>query len=302
MELREIRTFLVVADELHFTRAAARLHVAQSAVSHAIQKLEAELGVALFARTRRRVALTAAGERFRTDVTEATAALDAAAEIASRSARGEAGRLVLRFTVAAALTIIPRAVARFHKAYPAVELDLQPGGSSAQLEAIHAGRCDVGFLSLQRDVTPLATEVVQRAPLVAVLPTAHPLARRRRVQFADLAGERFVMLELASEPRVRDRIRARCVAAGFEPEVVLEVGQLEVLLAMVAAGVGITCVPALVRALRFAGVVTIPITPVVEGGISVVWDPATLSAAAGGFLAILREERVRHAGASRRRR
>jgi DNA-binding transcriptional LysR family regulator len=292
VELREIRVFLVVAEELHFTRAAVRLRVAQSAVSHAIKKLEAEIGVELLERTKRSVTLTAAGEQFRARVGESVSGLERAVQAARRAAAGDVGRLVLRFTLTTALTIVPRALARFQRSYPDVELDIQPGGSTAQLEAIRLGRCDIGFMALARGLAPLATEIVQRAPLVALFPASHPLANRSRVRFADLAGEKFILLHLASEPQVRAHLRGHCLDAGFEPNVVLEIEQLEVLLAMVAAGVGISCAPALVQGLQFSGVVTVPIAPTIAGGISAVWNPAALSAAGRNFLKLLWEERA----------
>jgi DNA-binding transcriptional LysR family regulator len=292
MELREIRTFLVLAEELHFTRTAARLHVAQSAVSYAIKNLEQELGAELLTRTKRTVRLTAAGQSFRLGAGRIVSDLEQAAEETRRVARGQAGRLVLRFTLMSALTVVPRAMARFQREYPEVELDIQPGGTREQLEAIRLGRCDVGFVAFKRADEPLRSEAVQQSQLVALVSTGHPLATRKRVRLAELANERFVFLKAASEPQVRGFFQRHCRDAGYEPNIVLEIEQLEVLLAMVAAGVGVSCAPGFVQLLRFPGVVAVPLTPSIMAGISAVWDPATLSAAGQRFLTILREERA----------
>lgn len=290
MELREIRTFLVLCEELHFSRTAARVHVAQSAVSYAIKSLEAELGTALFVRSKRRVALTQAGERFRERVSPALAALEQATDVARRVGQGHAGRLSLRFVLMSALTLVPRAIARYREAYPDVDIALEPGGSLDQLEAIRAGSCDIGFMPRQLAIEPLASIVIQRSPLVAVLPLAHPLASRKRIRLADLAAERFVSLKLQREPQTRDFFRRDCLAAGFEPNVILEAEQLEVLLAMVAAGLGVSCTPNLVSALQFPGVVMLPLIPSIQSLFTAVWDPRAPSPLTERFLSMLRAE------------
>jgi DNA-binding transcriptional LysR family regulator len=288
----KIRTFLVLAEELHFTRTAARLRVAQSAVSYAIKNLELEIGAELLTRTKRKVRLTAAGESFRARAGRILSELEQAADESRRVARGQAGRLVLRFTLMSALTVVPRAMARFQREHPDVELDIQPGGTREQLEAIRLGRCDVGFVAFKRAEEPLRSEPVQHAPLVALVSTSHALGSRKRVRLSDLANERFVFLKLASEPQVRGFFERHCRDAGFEPNIVLEIEQLEVLLAMVAGGFGVSCAPGFVQLLQFPGIAAIPLTPLIMAGISAVWDPAALSAAGKRFLAILREERA----------
>jgi DNA-binding transcriptional LysR family regulator len=237
------------------------------------------------------VALTAAGESFRTHAAQSMQGLEQAAELARRAGRGEEGRLTLRFSLMAGLTILPSTVARFQRTYPGVELRIEPGGSVAQLEAIRAGACDIGFMAFKPELAPLATELVQAAPLVALLPENHPLARRKRLALAALAGEKFVFLKNASEPELHLRFRRRCIDAGFEPNIVFEIEQVEVLLALVAAGVGVACAPGLVRMLTFPGIVLTPLQPEIQTGISAVWDPRRRSTAVQNFLTLLREER-----------
>jgi DNA-binding transcriptional LysR family regulator len=290
VELRHVRVCLALADELHFGRTAARLRVAQSAVSHTIQDLERELGVTLFVRGRRAVTLTQPGERWVASAREALQVLDRAAQASRQAAAGAAGRLVLRFTMMSGLTVLPRALARFRKSYPKVEISIVPGGTTEQLVAIADGSCDVGFMSLKKDVAPLATEVVEKEALRLVVPTGHRLARRAEVPLGDLAGEKLIFLRQAAEPEIHAFFRRRCVEAGFNPDIVMEIDQLEALLALVAAGVGISCVPGFVRRIRFPGVKAVPLSPTIPAGISAVWDPRTLPATGLRFLELLRAE------------
>jgi DNA-binding transcriptional LysR family regulator len=283
---------MVLCEELHFSRTATRLRMAQSAVSYAIKSLEEKLGTPLFARSKRRVSLTLAGERFREHTQPAIKALEHAVDATRRVGKGQAGRLVLRFTFMSALTVVPRAVVRFQRDYPDVEIDLGPGGSVQQLEAIHAGRCDVGIMPIKRDIEPLATEVIQRSALVAILPAGHPLAKKKQVRLAELKSQRFVFLKLDSEPQTRGFFLRNCLEAGFQPNIILEIEQLEVLLAMVAAGLGISCTPGFVQSLQFPGVVMRPLLPVIHGGFNAVWDPRSLSPVAANFLTALRTERA----------
>jgi DNA-binding transcriptional LysR family regulator len=297
MNLRHLHAFLVLAEELHFGRTAARLHVVQSAVTQTIQALEKDLGVRLFERNKRRVALTPAGEHFLAHARDAVERLERGSEAARRAAAGESGRLALRFTMMTALTVLPRAVARFQRERPDVQLDIQAGGTTEQLAELRAGRCDIAFVALKRDVRPLSTEVVERASLVALLPSRHRHARRRSLRFEDLEGERFIFLRQTSEPEIRAALLRRFAEAGRAPEVVLEIEQVDALLAFVAVGTGISLVPGFVDRLHHQGVTTVPIRPVVPCGISAVWDGATLSPVAERFLATLREERERESTA-----
>ena len=290
MELRHIRTCLVLAEELHFGRTATRLRLAQSAISQTIKVLEEDVGARLFARTKRQVALTEAGRRFVERAKEVIRGVERATAEARQVAAGDSGRLMLRFTLMSALTRLPRVVARFQRQHPHVQLHIEPGGTVDQLEALRAGRCDLGFMSLKKNLEPLATEVVEHSALVALLPSRHPLARRRAIKLEDLATEKMVFLKQASEPQVHGYFRRRCNEAGFEPNIVVEVEQVDVLLALVAAGVGVSCVPGFVRRLRFPGAVTVPLRPAVPAGISVVWDPTKLPPAGHRFLALLRAD------------
>ncbi len=290
MELRHLRVFLALANELHFGRAAAKLRIAQSAVSQTLMDLEAELGVELFARTKRSVALTGAGQQFIDYARGALTQVEQGTLAARHAATGEEGELRLSFTLMSTLTKLPRVVAKFQSRYPRVRLSISQGGSVEQLEAIRQGRCDIGFMAFKRDITPLASEVVSRNALVVVLPSNHALARRRRLELGALAQEPFVFLKQRSEPEVYTRFLGQCARAGFEPKILLEVEQLEALLSFVAAGLGVSCTPNLIERLRFPGIKTVPLSPEIRGGISAVWRPERLPPTATRFLEALRAE------------
>lgn len=290
MDLRHIRTFLALAEELHFGRAAHRLRVAQSAVSQTLRALEEEIGAALLERSTRHVRLTPAGQQYVQHARAALAQLDDGAAAALRAASGEVGELRLSFTLMSALTVLPRVVTRFQRAYPRVRLVVTPGGSTEQLDAIRAGRCDIGFMAFKRDAKPLESLVVARAALVAVLPSRHPLSKRSRLELSELAHETFIFLRQQSEPQIYEHFRAKCAAAGFEPRFAMEVEHVEALLAFVAAGFGVSCVPSLVEQVRFKGVSTVPLALETRGGISAVWQPQRLNPTAAHFLELLRAE------------
>jgi DNA-binding transcriptional LysR family regulator len=290
MELRHIRIFVTLAEELHFGRAARKLRVAQSAVSQTLRALEDEMGVALLARTKRSVSLTPAGRQFLGYARASLSQLEQGAAAARHVAQGDEGELRLSFTLMSALTALPRVVARFQRAYPRVRLRLTPGGSVEQLDAIRQGRCDVGFMPFKQDVAPLESEVVARAALVAILPARHALTRETSLELAQLAQEPFIFLKQQSEPQVYEYFRSHCAKAGFEPRVIMEIEHVEALLSFVAAGIGVSCAPSLVERVRFHGVKTVPLLPEIRAVISAVWRPQGLPATATRFLEELRAE------------
>ncbi|WP_051161552.1 LysR family transcriptional regulator [Nocardia brevicatena] len=283
MELRHIHVFLALADELHFGRAATRLNVVQSSVSQTIKALEEEIGAPLFARTRRKVALTPAGQQFLEHARHALKSLDHAANAARKAADGQTGRLVLGFTLLTALTPVPDALALFHRTYPGVELSIEHGTSAENITALAAGRCDLAFVTRRDDTTAFACAAVTEEPLTALVAAGHRFADRRSLTFADLRGEPRIVLSRRAEPELHAKYYAD------NTNIVLEADQIDTMLALVATGIGIACAPRSVTRLQLPGVVTVPIDPPELAGISVIWDPATLSTPAQRFLEILRK-------------
>ncbi len=259
MELRHLRYFVAVAEELHFSRAAARLHIAQPPLSQQVRHLEHELGVALFTRTRRRVELTAAGRAFLAEARGVLEQAERATRIARRAGGGEIGHLSVAFVPSADLDLLPRVLRVWRQRFPDVELELQVLFAAAQMEALLAGRIQVGLVRLpiapQRGVI---AERVQSEPLVAALPQRHRLARRRSVRLADLGDETLLLFPRHVAPGYYDVLVGAFEAAGITPRV-FHPGTLQTNLALVSAGLGVTLLPASIRNLRRTGVVYRPL-------------------------------------------
>jgi DNA-binding transcriptional LysR family regulator len=289
MELRHLRTFLALAEELHFGRTAARLHVAQSAVSQTIRALEEELGVPLFVRSKRQVTLAPAGHAFVDNARGVLAELERGAQAARAAGSGETGQLVIGLSLAAALTAVPRLIARFRERHPAVEVRIEPSSSVEQLAMLRSGRCDVGFMPLNPELSGFETRIVELAPLMVLAPNGHPLARKKSLPLTALADQPLIFLRRTAEPRTYAAFERRCMAAGFVPRIVVEAGQVEILLGLVAAGVGLSVVPRFIASMRFPGVVAVPLVPAGKGGIIAVWHPPTISPPGRRFVSVLPE-------------
>jgi DNA-binding transcriptional LysR family regulator len=236
MELQQMRYVIAIAEEKNFTRAAERCFVVQSSLSHQLKALERELGVALFARSSRRVELTAAGEAF---LVQARASLDAAERAASEAAAAN-GQIRGSLTVGVIPTVttidVPAALGRFHRAHPAVRIRLRGGGSDEFIAAIGAGSMDVAVLGLPDSTRPTGvdTRVLARERLVAVVSAAHPLAGRRRVRLEDLGDEVFVDFPEGTPGRIPSDLAFH--AAGVRRDVAFEVMSTDLMLDLVRQG------------------------------------------------------------------
>ncbi len=255
MELRHLRYFVAVAEELHFRRAAERLHVSQPPLSQQIRALERELGVELFSRNRRRVELTAPGRALLGRAREILAAVDDAVETTRRVARGEAGELAVGFVGSAMYGALPDVLREFRGMRPGVALRLRELPTGAALDALAEGRIDVGVVRPAQVDAGIALDVVAREAVVVALPEAHRLAGRRRLALRDLAGEDFVLLARREAPG----LRAAIDALGAEPHEVQEVAEVRTVLGLVAAGVGVSLVPEAVAGAERAGVRFLPL-------------------------------------------
>lgn len=256
MELRHVRYALALAEERHFGRAAARVHVAQPALSQQVKQLERELGVELFRRTTRRVELTEAGRRFAEHARGILAGVDRARDDLALLASGRAGRVSVGFVGTATYDVLPRVAHEVRRALPDVDLQLRGESLSPQLVA---GLTDHTFdLALLRPDPAggdgLAVRTLRAEPLVAVVPTAHPLADRHRIDLAELAGEPFVVHPSGHRSSIHERVLRACADAGFEPASLLEVAETATMVVFVAAGLGVALVPEPVRSLGLEGV------------------------------------------------
>jgi DNA-binding transcriptional LysR family regulator len=293
MELRHLRYFVAVAEELHFGRAAERLHIAQPPLSQQIRQLEAEVGVALFERTSRRVRLTEAGQVFLEEVRPLLDGVGRAAERARRAGRGEVGWLSVGFVASAGYGVLPDILRRFHERYPEVELSLIELHGGEQGAALRDGRIHVGFTRVPAAEEGIVQEVVVEEPLLAALPSAHRLATRLAVRLDDLAGEPFIQFPAQSSSGYAEYVLGVCRGAGFTPNVVQKTGELATAVSLVVAGIGVSLVPAPVQNLRREGVVYRPVTtdghnsPTI--GLTMMYRDADPSPVLPRFLAVTRE-------------
>jgi DNA-binding transcriptional LysR family regulator len=294
MELRHLRYFVAVAEELHFHLAAQRLHISQPPLSQQIRALERELGVTLLSRNRRRVALTAAGEGFLDDARSILAAVERASERARGIARGSLGTLAIGFVGSAMFSPkLPQILREFRARHPDVELVLRELPTTVQLAALAAGELDVGVIRGPVDVTELDGQLelmtIQRERLVAALPADHPLAARRRLRPQDLRGESFVILTRREAPGLYAGLAAAMGDAGGLPDDVLEVAEMQTIISLVAGGFGVSLVPASVGQVDRSGVTFRPIagpTPTIE--LEIAWRPGADSPVRDEFLSVAR--------------
>ncbi|KXC44300.1 LysR family transcriptional regulator [Pseudomonas aeruginosa] len=258
MELRHLRYFIAVAEELHFGRAAERLGISQPPLSQQIQALEEEIGARLFERANRRVELTDAGRLFLDESRQVLAQVDKAVLLARRAHLGELGELKIGFTSSAPFTsTIPSSIHAFRKAYPDVHLDLQEMSSRQVLKALLEESLQVGVI--RPLALPDAVHWVElfREPLVAVLRADHPLAAGSEdgLAIAALAEEPFVFFPRSYGTGLYDQVIALTRQAGFSPRIAQEASEAMTIIGLVSAGLGVSILPASFRRTRVDGVV-----------------------------------------------
>ena len=291
MELRLLRYFTVVAEELHFSRAAARLNMAQPPLSQQIRRLEEELGVQLLARSKRHVELTEPGRLFLDSAREILAQVDRAVTEVQRAARGEVGHITIGLVSSASYEdILPRVLRAYRERHPSVAITLQEMSSGEQLAALREGRIQVGFLRPPIQGLGITTLTVLREPLVAVLPAEHPLAARRRIALSALANDPFIMIPPSHGLGILDLVMGACLKAGFVPRIAQEAKEIQTVVGFVAAGFGVSLLPETVRRLTHSGVVYVPLAaPRVLIEIAAAHRSGDASPLLRAFLAILRE-------------
>ncbi|MCW3053135.1 MAG: transcriptional regulator, LysR family [Chthonomonadales bacterium] len=286
MELRHLHYFIAVAEELHFGRAAARLFIAQPPLSQQIQRLEKELGVLLFSRTKRRVELTEAGRIFLQEARQTVAQAERAVSAAQRAQRGEVGRLAVGFVGSATYSVLPAVLRRFCERCPDVELNLQERTTAQQVEAIRAHRLDVGFVRPPLYDPILATKTLLVEEFVLALPQTHRLARASVIALSEVAEDPFILYPHHLGPGLYDPVMSACQRAGFSPRVAQEATQMHTILSLVAIGLGVALVPACVLSLQWQGVVCKRLDPnAPQTTIALTWRKDNTSAALRSFLA-----------------
>ncbi|MFI6037660.1 LysR family transcriptional regulator [Streptomyces sp. NPDC051315] len=262
LPLPQLHAFVVLAEELHFGRAAGRLGIAQPPLSQQIRRLEEKVGHPLFTRAPGAVALTPAGHALLPAARRALTGLANGLAAARAAGDGRTGRLRVAFAASLAPTVLP-GLLRAHRArFPGVHLDLREMTTAPQLTALREGTVDVGLLREPPPQDPdLSFTTLLTEPFVAVLPTTHPLAAKPTVPLSALAHAPFVLLPREAGPGLHDRITTLCASAGFTPHVAQEAVEWVTVCALVEAGLGVSLAPAGIRRVRLEGVVFRPVDP-----------------------------------------
>ncbi|HMF54063.1 MAG TPA: LysR substrate-binding domain-containing protein, partial [Edaphobacter sp.] len=246
IELRHLRYFVAVAEELHFGRAAQRLHLAQPPLSQQIRKLEEILGHALFIRTSRSVKLTSAGQIFLERARRVLRNVQEDLEEARSIGRGEVGFLRVGFIGSSMLTPLPAMLGQYRRQYPKVQLQLSETFTSGLIQALTKNTLDAGFLRDGGPTDGLHVEKLFSEPFVAVLPSKHPLAEHKTISAAKLRNEPFVFFSPTAGHRAYEKPISLCEQHGFRPRVVQEAPQWLTILRLVGAGLGVSIAPACV--------------------------------------------------------
>lgn len=255
MELRQLRYFVAVAEELHFGHAAERLGIAQPPLSQQIQRFERSIGAQLFERTRRSVKLTPAGEALLPEARELLARADRALELVQDIALGKAGRLTIGFVGSASFLVLPELLKVYQEMYPGVELELIEMSTNDQFSALQEGRIQVGCVRTPQSSAPLASRLVARERLVLAMPESIGRDIPDPVPLSAVSDAPFIMPPRRLGHSFHDTVHAACARAGFTPHVVQEAIQMQTILGLVAAGIGVALVPASLGRVQRDGVV-----------------------------------------------
>jgi DNA-binding transcriptional LysR family regulator len=292
VELRQLRYFIAVAEELHFTRAAARLHIAQPPLSQQIRQLELELRTPLLRRSSRNVELTPAGQAFLEEARKTVAQAERAAQVARQAARGPSALLHLGFVDSSLHGYLPQLLRRYRRDHPDVQVTLRERSSGQQVEAIQSGELHVGLLRPTRGGPQLALEEIGRERLLAALPSDHPLGERAEIAVDDLDGQPLVFFQRTVAPGLHDQLMGLFRSAGFAPMIVEEASEGHTIVGLVAAGLGVSLVPETLSLWRQRDVVYRPLADSSAGvAMCVGWRRGDRSEAVASFLATARAAR-----------
>jgi DNA-binding transcriptional LysR family regulator len=291
VEERLLKSFVVLAEELHFGRAARRLHLSQPPLSLQLKKLEEELGVTLLSRTNRHVALTEAGSVLLARARHLLGEHERARAEVARVGRGEAGVLSVGYTQTATYEVLPKVVPEFARSHPHVRLELRELSSPSQVLALREQRIELGIACLPVECDGLVEHTLLREAPVVIMPEAHALARRRSVPANLLAGEPFVLVDREIEPGWGHGCARALKSAGVNLRVVQETDTKIALLGLIAAGMGLSVASASIGALGRSGVVLRPLSGLRLQFRLGVLAPPRLSPRAEQFFALLRATR-----------
>jgi len=290
VELRHLRYFVAVAEELHFGRAALRLHLAQPPLSQQIQKLEGIVGHPLLLRTSRAVKLTAAGEVFLDRARRTLRTVEQDLTEVRSVGRGEIGSLRVGFIGSGMLTPLPAMLGRYREKNPKADLELREATSSQIMQSLLDGAVDVGFLRDGGPLPGLEVETLFSEPFVAVLPASHPLARRKTLSAAALRDDPFVLFPQAAGGLAYDKTVSICEVHGFRPNIVQEAPQWLTVMRLVGAGLGVSLAPGCVERIAAPDAVCVRISRArVRSDIELAWRSGEDRAIVTAFRQLARE-------------
>lgn len=290
IELRHLRYFVVLAEELHFGRAAQRLHIAQPGLSQQIKGLESALGVSLLVRSRRRVELTQAGQMLLEEGRRALAQVQRAENLSRRVGSGEIGRLTVGSTESAVWSLLPEVIREYRKRFGSVNLVVRELTTPMQIAALRDGEIDVGFLRTPVDTEGLVVRLLREEKTVVLLPQNHRLTKQRTIKLASLASEPLIIHPSMPRPSWADFMISLCRNAGFEPQISQEAIKTSTAASFVAAGLGVTLMPESLKGLARPGVACRPLSsPAPTTKLLLAHRSDLLPPTVAGFLAIAQE-------------
>jgi DNA-binding transcriptional LysR family regulator len=295
MELRHLRYFVAVAEELNFTRAAENLHLSQPSLTRQIRNLEDELGVRLMNRTKNQVSLTEEGKSFLGDAKRLVAASLESVKAVQRFSRGESGQLNLGYLFKFNFDLLPATLKTFYQDCPEIAVNLFDMSPSQQLRALQARKIDLGFIGVRPPVTnkttdELSWECVAHHSVVVVLPIRHPLAKKSLVKIADLKSLFFVAMSEETHPGSRAWLIGLCELAGYTPRILQDVELESGIMTFVAEGLGVTLAREQIKKLQHPGVVFRPLQPLAKADYWIAWHRENHSKALLQYIEIVKKE------------
>ncbi|NER80369.1 MAG: LysR family transcriptional regulator [Leptolyngbya sp. SIO1D8] len=288
IELRQIRYFIAVAEELNFTRAAERLQIAQPPLSRQIQSLEKVLQVELLQRTNRRVTLTPAGQFFLSECQQILSHMERSIRMTRRAARGEIGQLIIGFEGSFHNETVLRIIQEFRQQFPDVDLVLQEMSSRQQTKALNQQLIDIGFVDPIVDHSDISLRKLLSEPLVVVLAISHPLANQDSLNLQELEQETWITGQSDKGCGLLIRILESCQQAGFTPNIQQETNDIQMTLGFVASGLGVTLLPISALRSEHSGVTYRTLQPpITQAELAVAWDLKNMSSVLTSFLGIV---------------